>query len=348
MSATPAKKVKKSAKRIRTEYSSDEDLAHVQQGQDVKPEDTILGFTDLGHREEEEEVIEEPLPTWMKNPNSIPDSKVPLADLSPSINEKILDNLRSLGFTEFFPVQRELLPILSRPRIFGGDLCISAPTGSGKTLTYVIPIVQDLMNRIVARTRAVVIVPNRDLVQQAKAVFDDISKGTDLRTRAWLDYEDIYRSRSNFVFSKRQVDDDVYDIWISTPDGLMQQLENNPKFDLQHLRYLVMDEADQLLDNRLAGKNSANMWIEKLLSACYKTTRSYEGEIATLRERNPARFNPKAEPLYKVLLSATMSKNPAELAYLQLVNPQFYTTSVLYTLPSTLKQYIVYSPSLMD
>lgn len=37
----------------------------------------------------------------------------------------------------------------------------------------------------------------------------------------------------------RHVDDERYDIWISTPDGLMQQLENNPNFDLQHLKYLV-------------------------------------------------------------------------------------------------------------
>lgn len=148
------KKEEKKRKRVKTSNPSDDeyeedivmedlDLHKIPQPE-VKLEDTVLGFTDLGHKEEKEEQIEAPLPQWMKNPNSIPDNKVPLSELASSIDGNIMRNITELGFTEFFPVQRELLPVLSRPRIFGGDLCVSAPTGSGKTLTYVIPIVQVL------------------------------------------------------------------------------------------------------------------------------------------------------------------------------------------------------------
>lgn len=65
-----------------------------------------------------------------------------------------------------FPVQTTIIPQILQKQLYGSDLCVCAPTGSGKTLAYVIPIVQDLMSRIVPRLRALVIVPTRDLVSQ--------------------------------------------------------------------------------------------------------------------------------------------------------------------------------------
>jgi ATP-dependent RNA helicase DDX51/DBP6 len=61
-----------------------------------------------------------------------------------------------------------------------GDLCISAPTGSGKTMAYVLPIVDILSKRVVTRLRAVVVLPTRDLVTQVKETFDAFVKGTNL------------------------------------------------------------------------------------------------------------------------------------------------------------------------
>lgn len=62
-----------------------------------------------------------------------------------------------------------------------GDLCVSAPTGSGKTMAYVLPIVDILSKRVVTRLRALIILPTRDLVIQVKETFDAFVKGTDLK-----------------------------------------------------------------------------------------------------------------------------------------------------------------------
>lgn len=71
------------------------------------------------------------------------------------------------------------------------DLCVSAPTGSGKTISYVgmlhlfshesVPIVDALLPRIIPRIRALVIVPTRELASQVKKTFESFVKGTNLR-----------------------------------------------------------------------------------------------------------------------------------------------------------------------
>lgn len=93
-------------------------------------------------------------------------------------------------------VQSAVLPLLLAPsarhrRLFPfplQDLCINAPTGSGKTLSYVIPIIDLLYSRYTKtkaprRLRALVILPTKDLVQQLKETFDSLIFGTDLKVR---------------------------------------------------------------------------------------------------------------------------------------------------------------------
>lgn len=83
-------------------------------------------------------------------------------------------------------VQMAVIPVFLRrqalydTRRVPGDLCISAPTGSGKTMAYVLPIVDILSKRAVIRLRAVVVLPTRDLVSQVKETFDAFVKGTNL------------------------------------------------------------------------------------------------------------------------------------------------------------------------
>ncbi|CAN0105308.1 unnamed protein product, partial [Laminaria digitata] len=61
------------------------------------------------------------------------------------------------------------------------DICVSAPTGSGKTLVFVLGVLQALIRRRVARLRALVLLPSRDLAMQVHAVFERYSRGTGLR-----------------------------------------------------------------------------------------------------------------------------------------------------------------------
>ncbi len=74
-----------------------------------------------------------------------------------------------------FPVQKQVIPIvLNSDRsqsIYPNDICVTAPTGSGKTLTYVLPIIQNLKNRIEPCCRAIVLLPVSDLAEQVYQIF---------------------------------------------------------------------------------------------------------------------------------------------------------------------------------
>ncbi|CAN0354438.1 unnamed protein product, partial [Scytosiphon promiscuus] len=61
------------------------------------------------------------------------------------------------------------------------DICVSAPTGSGKTLVFVLGVLQALIRRRVVRLRALVLLPSRDLAMQVHTVFKRYAEGTGLK-----------------------------------------------------------------------------------------------------------------------------------------------------------------------
>jgi ATP-dependent RNA helicase DDX51/DBP6 len=91
--------------------------------------------------------------------------------LSPSLARNLAEDC----ITDFFPVQCAVIPALLRGAaeacIFPRDLCVSAPTGSGKTIAYALPIIQTLSLRAVPRLSAVIILPSRELAAQVYRVF---------------------------------------------------------------------------------------------------------------------------------------------------------------------------------
>ena len=86
------------------------------------------------------------------------------------VDKDIAQILIDDGITSFFPVQTAVLPILlkSSQKTFlqPRDICVSAPTGSGKTLSYALPIIQVLKSRLVKRLRALILLPSRELASQ--------------------------------------------------------------------------------------------------------------------------------------------------------------------------------------
>lgn len=76
--------------------------------------------------------------------------------------------LQNLGFSSLFPVQVAVWQETVGPGSFERDVCINSPTGSGKTLSYALPIVQTLSKRTVRCLRALVVLPTRDLALQVK------------------------------------------------------------------------------------------------------------------------------------------------------------------------------------
>jgi ATP-dependent RNA helicase DDX52/ROK1 len=77
-------------------------------------------------------------------------------------SEYLLENISHLGFTTPTPIQMQAIPIILEQK----DLLACAPTGSGKTLSYLIPILLNLKSHLSRGFRAVIISPTRELAQQ--------------------------------------------------------------------------------------------------------------------------------------------------------------------------------------
>ncbi|KAI5835129.1 DEAD-domain-containing protein [Schizophyllum commune Tattone D] len=254
--------------------------------------------------------------------------------------------LHELGITELFAVQTALLPFLlsnpSRavytPYNLPRDACVSAPTGSGKTLAYVTPIVEVLSSRITTRLRALVVVPTRDLVTQVKETFEAVGKGRGLKIGVVTGQHSFSHEQSQIVGESTiplAGGSSKVDILICTPGRLIDHLNGTTNFTLQHLRFLVIDEADRLLAQSFQG------WLSTVLAA---TTQSNAPPIPSkdsnlpradaaaphvvpaldfpdVLSRQPERPRSSCQ---KLLFSATLTQDPGKLAALNLHNPKYF------------------------
>ncbi|KAK5684945.1 ATP-dependent RNA helicase dbp6 [Elasticomyces elasticus] len=132
------------------------------------------------------------LPPWLANPTTIAsDSKSTFASLG--LDAELVGHLSGLGFSDALPVQQALIPLLLPPGISGAtyfpgtesvlpDLAVSAPTGSGKTIAYLLPLIEALkQSRPVGKLSALIVVPTRELVVQVAAVAESLCKGSDIK-----------------------------------------------------------------------------------------------------------------------------------------------------------------------
>ncbi|KAK5740969.1 ATP-dependent RNA helicase dbp6 [Elasticomyces elasticus] len=132
------------------------------------------------------------LPPWLANPTTISsDSKSTFENLG--LDQELVGRLSGLGFSDALPVQQALIPLLLPPGISGAtyfpgtesvlpDLAVSAPTGSGKTIAYLLPLIEALkQSRPVGKLSALIVVPTRELVVQVAAVAESLCKGSDIK-----------------------------------------------------------------------------------------------------------------------------------------------------------------------
>lgn len=140
-------------------------------------------------------------------------------------------------------IQNRAVPLLLRGRSVVGV----AETGSGKTLAYALPVLhllKELENagdRIKAdgQPRAAVIVPTRELGEQVSRVFKPFTHTTRLRVRTVL-------GGTTLEIAKRNVQG-PFEVLVATP-GRLVQLISRKLISLSDVRFLVFDEADQMLD----------------------------------------------------------------------------------------------------
>ncbi len=156
------------------------------------------------------------------------------------LEDEILDGLWDMNFEEMTPVQEHTIPVI----LEGHDLIGCAQTGTGKTAAYTLP----LLNRLLLEgnpdnvVKALIIVPTRELAQQIDQQFQGFSYYLPVSTTVVYGGGD----GKGWDVQKRGMRMGS-DVVIATPGRMISHLQNSG-IDLSHVSYLILDEADRMLD----------------------------------------------------------------------------------------------------
>ena len=155
------------------------------------------------------------------------------------LNEPILKALKQKGYKEPSPIQAKAIPAILDRR----DVMAAAQTGTGKTASFILPILHMLSNpkhQFKGNTlRALVVTPTRELAAQVRESAVTYGRNLNLKSTA------IYGGTS--VRNQKKVLRRGIDILVATP-GRLLDLYNQKSIDFSKIEILVLDEADQMLD----------------------------------------------------------------------------------------------------
>ena len=150
------------------------------------------------------------------------------------LDKKIVAALTDMGFEEPSPIQSQAIPLA----LEGQDVIGQAQTGTGKTAAFGIPIIQGLSERG-KQVEALIMSPTRELAVQVAEEISNIGKTKHVRVLPVYGGQPIERQIKSL---KRGVQ-----IVIGTPGRLLDHIRRGT-IHLDHVRYLVLDEADEMLD----------------------------------------------------------------------------------------------------
>ncbi|XP_064337419.1 ATP-dependent RNA helicase DDX51 isoform X2 [Camelus dromedarius] len=277
------------------------------------------------------------LPVWLAEPScvgkNVTEGLVPIEDI-PEVHPDLQKKLRAQGISSYFPVQAAVIPALlesaaggflvSRGGYWPSDLCVSAPTGSGKTLAFVIPVVQALLPRAVCQVRALAVLPTKELAQQVSKVFNVYTDATSLRVALVTGQKSLAKEQESLVQKTADGFRCLADIVVATPGRLVDHIDQTPGFSLQHLRFLVIDEADRMIDSM------HQSWLPRVVAAAFPSGGT-RGPSALLQRTRPQAVTAASiccpqTPLQKLLFSATLTQNPEKLQQLGLFQPRLFST----------------------
>ncbi len=153
------------------------------------------------------------------------------------LNERLLKALEKLALTVPTPVQAAMLPLA----LSGKDIQASAETGSGKTAAYLLPIQHHMLQKAEPNTatRALILLPTRELSQQVEKHCRDLAAFTQLQSclivggTSYKEQQALIRKNPEFI--------------IGTPGRIREHVEKK-SIVLKDLEFLVLDEADRMLD----------------------------------------------------------------------------------------------------
>jgi len=157
-----------------------------------------------------------------------------------NLHPSILSNITSLGYESPTPIQAQAIPVL----INGRDLLGIAKTGSGKTVGYVAPILNQILTGPAGKKsrqpKVLVLVPSRELAIQVVEVFKELSRNFPQPIKSMAVYGGVsINPQMKAIFG--------VDILIATP-GRLLDLQRSSAIDLSKVETLVLDEADKMLN----------------------------------------------------------------------------------------------------
>lgn len=263
---------------------------------------------------------------WLTKPQyASPLDKKAFTDFK--LSSFMIKNLEKMGFTEAFSVQisvlNMMLPEIEAQKLKPdrvGDILVNASTGSGKTLAYLIPIIESLYRRVVPRVRVIILVPTKPLINQVKSTLLQLSSGTNLQIAALKN--DVSINDEKDLLTKS-----VPDIIVSTPGRLVEHLLND-SINLSSLQYLIIDEADRLLNQSF--QNWSNVLLDKIDSQI---------NIAEVWKLS----------VQKLVFSATLTTDAGKLSSLKFYNPRLIIVNdskqlvnEIFTVPVTLSEFKIH------
>jgi len=152
---------------------------------------------------------------------------------------RLLEGIDSIGYQAATPIQEMAIPLIMQ----GKDLIGSAQTGTGKTAAFLLPIINNIISsEHNDHIKAVVIVPTRELAVQIDQQMEGFSYFTPVSSIAVYGGTD----GASFGVEKQSLTEGV-DMVICTPGRMIAHL-NQGYVDISHLKYLILDEADRMLD----------------------------------------------------------------------------------------------------
>ena len=151
------------------------------------------------------------------------------------LHPDLIRGLKDLGFSRPTPIQADAIP----PAVQGRDVLACAMTGSGKTVAFLLPILNALMHKPRGTTRALVLTPTRELAAQILGDVTDLAVHTPVTAAAV--FGGVGMGPQEHAFRSG------VDIIVGTPGRLLDHFRA-PYAKLSGLEYLVLDEADRMLD----------------------------------------------------------------------------------------------------
>ncbi|KAL6531624.1 DEAD-box ATP-dependent RNA helicase 10 [Orobanche minor] len=218
------------------------------------------------------------------------------------VNEQLAEACDNLGWKCPTKIQVETIPLA----LEGKDIIGLAQTGSGKTGAFAIPILQSLLETPQAFF-ACVLSPTRELAIQIAEQFEALGSGIGVKCAVLVGGVD--QVQQSIALGKRP------HIVVATPGRLLDHLTNTKGFSLRTLKYLVLDEADRLLNDDFEKS------LDDLLNVIPRDRRTY-------------------------LFSATMTnKSVKKLQRACLKNPVKIEAASKYSTVDTLKQQYCFVPA---